>query len=150
MKATVSKSVEFDAGHRVPMHASKCRNPHGHRYKVVAFVDGPILGARGMPDDGMVVDFGDIKRALKVAVHDVLDHGFMVWREDDRMLAAFTAAEYDTSGEEWKIVVMPSVPTAENLAVWCYERVSRMLPAALTLLAVEVHETPTSIARFQP
>lgn len=26
-----TRRLEFDAGHRVPLHESKCKNPHGHR-----------------------------------------------------------------------------------------------------------------------
>lgn len=147
MICTVSKSIEFDAGHRVPMHASKCRNPHGHRYKVTAYVEGPILSARGEADDGMVVDFGAIKGVLTEQVHDVLDHGFMVWAQDDELLAWFKEPDVDPG---WKFTVMRDVPTAENLAVWCYSAVRPFLPAPLVLRAIEVYETPTSIARYEP
>lgn len=58
MQASVSKDVQFDAGHRVPSHASKCRNPHGHRYRVVAYCVGDVVEDGGSADDGMVVDFG--------------------------------------------------------------------------------------------
>lgn len=140
-RATISKSIEFDAGHRVPMHLSKCSNPHGHRYKVVAYVSGPIQSARGKSDDGMVVDFGELKRVLTEHIHDLYDHAFMVWQEDEELL--------DFLHEQgWRYVSLPFVPTAENLAVLCYTTLQYRLPAPLEVQHVEVWETPTSMARY--
>lgn len=141
-EAIISKYVEFDAGHRVPMHASKCSNPHGHRYRVTAYVRGPILEPRGESDDGMVVDFGDLKRVLTEHVHDVYDHGFMVWVHDRDLLDVLL-------GHDWRVVVTQFVPTAENLARDIYFTLRTHLPAALTVTAVDVHETPTSVARYE-
>jgi 6-pyruvoyltetrahydropterin/6-carboxytetrahydropterin synthase len=140
--ATISKSIEFDAGHRVPMHASKCSNPHGHRYRVVAYVSGPILEPRGLSDDGMVVDFGDLKRVLTEHVHDVYDHGFMVWVHDRDMLDVLL-------GHGWRVVVTQFVPTAENLARDIWFTLDTHLPAELRVSAVEVYETPTSVAKYE-
>ena len=139
--ATVTKSVEFDAGHRVPLHVSKCRNPHGHRYRVVAHVDGPIVEDPTSSDDGMVVDFGVLKSVLTREVHDRFDHGFIVAGSDREMRDAL-------DGFGWKVIVLHAVPTAENLAVECFRTVSDALPPGLVLQAIEVYETPTSVARF--
>jgi 6-pyruvoyltetrahydropterin/6-carboxytetrahydropterin synthase len=39
----VTKIVEWDMGHRVPNHKSKCRNPHGHRYRLEVTIGGPLI-----------------------------------------------------------------------------------------------------------
>lgn len=140
--AIVSKYVEMDTGHRVPMHASKCSNPHGHRYRVTAYVEGPILSPRGAEDDGMVVDFGVIKALLNEYVHDVFDHAFVVW-EHDTVLRDFLVEQ------GWHTVVVPFVPTAECFA----EHVFGVLDTALALrglrlVGVDVQETPSSVASF--
>jgi 6-pyruvoyltetrahydropterin/6-carboxytetrahydropterin synthase len=139
--ALISKSIEFDAGHRVPMHVSKCSNPHGHRYKVVAYVGGPIQAERGESDDGMVVDFGDLKRVLTDHVHDVYDHAFIAWEGDAALIELLER-------EGWKHIVTPWVPTAENLAVDVYDTLCTHLAAPLRVQYVEVWETPTSMARY--
>ena len=72
---TISKEIQFDAGHRVPLHTSKCKNPHGHRYRVVAFLEGELITSG--PETGMVRDFSHVKQALTEFVHDVFDHGFV-------------------------------------------------------------------------
>jgi len=140
---TVSKEVQFDAGHRVPDHASKCRNPHGHRYRVVAHVGGVVQVAPGTSEDGMVVDFGVIKALLTDLIHDRWDHGFIVAYTDTVMKQALAA------GDDWHVVVEDYVPTAENLAAHCATLLTAPLAErGLTLEAVEVWETPTSCARW--
>lgn len=132
--ALVSKSIEFDAGHRVPQHESKCRNPHGHRYRVEVTCEGPIA------PDGMVIDFGLLKQALVELVHDPYDHAMLVWEHDTELLEAL-------EGHGWAIVRYPSVPTAENIAHELYKRLCERLPHDLRVVRVRVHETPTSVAQ---
>jgi len=149
---TVTKDVEFDMGHRVPNHKSKCRNPHGHRYKVAVTIEGTLQ--REGSSEGMVEDFGDLKQVMMEKIHDPLDHGFMVYRDDFQLVAAFIHDETEEGDEEsqlypkhdWKVIVVDFVPTAENLARWCYDRLREHYP--LTIRFVEVWETPTSKATY--
>lgn len=145
---TVSKEVEFDTGHRVPDHGSKCRNPHGHRYRVRATCSGPLVAEAGAPDNGMVVDFSDLKRWLTVAIHDVLDHGFVVYEHDTAMRVALEAGDPD-----WRVIVVPFIPTAENMSAWCWRQLAPLVGehwrGSLALELIEVWETPTSIATYR-
>jgi 6-pyruvoyltetrahydropterin/6-carboxytetrahydropterin synthase len=147
--ARASKSIEFDAGHRVPWHESKCRNPHGHRYTVVATVEGPIRPYTSSPSDaGMVVDFGCIKEILTEYVHDVLDHSFMVW-DDDKPMKSSLALLGDIEDVDPRVVVLPCIPTAEELARWVWdETIAAFVDAGVRLVSIELRETPTSIAYY--
>lgn len=144
---TISKEIEFDAGHRVPGHASKCKNPHGHRYRVRVTCQGEIVTEAGSPDEGMLVDFGDLKMLMTDRVHDVLDHAFIVHVDDGRMRQALMIGQAD---DDWKVVLFPYVPTAENIARWIFEQLDEPIAEhfrrGLTLHRVEVWETPTSVA----
>lgn len=148
----VSKYVEFDAGHRVPDHESKCRSPHGHRYKVEAAVRGPIIEHGS--ETGMVVDFGRLKELLVEYVHDPWDHAMLIHERDLPMCGAY-AHVLGAFGDEpcWKHVLLPLVPTAENLA-WLVS--GNLLPAiaewhrGLYLSRVTVWETPTCSATWTP
>lgn len=106
----VARTIEFDAGHRVARHESKCRNPHGHRYVVTVAVEGPVRDD-DTAEQGMVVDFGRLASFLREQVHDRFDHAFIVDTDDDEMCEALM-------GHEWRIVLVPGTPTAENLAAW--------------------------------
>jgi 6-pyruvoyltetrahydropterin/6-carboxytetrahydropterin synthase len=142
MMYLISKEIEFDAGHRVPLHASKCRNPHGHRYRVVALIQGELITEGS--ESGMVRDFGIVKELLMEHVHDKYDHGFIVHINDIPMLHAL--GSIDTYGEpDWKIIVVPFIPTAECLAKSIYDDLKLLLP---NLVEIVVWETPTSCASY--
>jgi 6-pyruvoyltetrahydropterin/6-carboxytetrahydropterin synthase len=140
----VSKEIEFDAGHRVPNHSSKCRNPHGHRYRVRVSISGDLVTEPGSSSEGMLADFGDLKQLLTTYVHDVYDHGFVVYKKDELMLAALLHG----SGE-WKVIIVPWIPTAENFARSIYNDVAiHVAKMGFKVHQVEVFETPTSRAVY--
>ena len=101
---TCTRRLTFEAGHRVFLHESKCRNLHGHSYKVE-------IRARGHLDDlGRVIDFAVLKQLIGGWIDEHLDHGFIVWNEDREAIAALQMLP----GQ--KIYRMPYNPTAENIA----------------------------------
>ena len=57
----ITTRLEFDAGHRIPSHKSQCRNLHGHRYAIEITLSGDVIHSEGVSDDGMVMDFSDVK-----------------------------------------------------------------------------------------
>ena len=143
----VSKEIEFDAGHRVPLHESKCRNPHGHRYRVIAYVCGELQeeGAAS----GMVMDFSDIKAALTELIHDVFDHGFIIHKDDEVMMNMFEIEyEHGTlsyNPNEFKIIIVDWTPTAEEMARYVFDILLQRLPG---LIRIDVYETLTSCATY--
>lgn len=139
----VTRTIEWDMGHRVPEHCSKCRNPHGHRYRLDLTVAGKIHEEPGSAQ-GMVIDFAEIKRALSERVHDVLDHSFMVY-EDDEAMAAFYREHPDL-----RHVFVPYVPTAENICRWCYEQLREALPPSVSIVRLRIFETPNCWADYLP
>jgi 6-pyruvoyltetrahydropterin/6-carboxytetrahydropterin synthase len=149
-KCTISKEIEFDAGHRVSTHGSKCRNPHGHRYKIRVTCRGSIIDDPTRPDHGMLVDFGDLKNIMNEKVHDVLDHGFIVW-QDDMIVREMMGSWAEKM--EWLMIVFPYIPTAENIARWTWEQLEEEIKnrfgGDLELDEVAVWETPTSVAYYQ-
>lgn len=160
------RHIEIDAAHRVPDHLSKCRNLHGHRYKVEAHVAG-ALAVEGS-QTGMTLDFSFIKEALIQKVHDPCDHG-LILKYDDPMLklllADFVVSEF--LGEKdvrWcqevehpiskglKLYLMADTPTAENLACHWYHRMKDMIrdrsESRAWLGRIRVHETPNCWAEY--
>lgn len=142
----ITKVIEWDMGHRVPNHKGKCRNPHGHRYRLELTVAGDVNETTGNSSEGMVDDFGDIKALMLGQIHDALDHGFMIFKDDDVLTTFFsTHAEHG-----FKVIVVPFVPTAENISRWCWERLRKALPDAIRIVNVRVFETPNSWANYRP
>ena len=83
---TITRRLEFDAGHRIPNHGGQCRHLHGHRYAIELTVQGPVHESRGQADDGMVIDFGDIKRIALTHLVEPWDHAFLVAKQDTLLL----------------------------------------------------------------
>lgn len=143
----ITRSIEFDAGHRVPDHASKCRNPHGHRYRLEVEVDGDVIEQPGNPANGMVIDFADVKAVLVDVIDAAWDHAFLVADHDP--LA--TILRSPPGGEAWKVDVLAVVPTVENLAAIAGARLAPALAArGVRLTGVRLWETPTCSALWQP
>ena len=140
----ITRRLEFDAGHRIPNHASQCRHLHGHRYAIEITLSGEIIRTEGAAEEGMVMDFSDVKRIANEMLVSQWDHAFLVYR-GDRDVVAFLAT---LPGH--KTVVLPVVPTAENLAAEAF----RILDAAyrdtygneLRLQRVRLYETPNNWA----
>ena len=129
--------------HRVPNHKSKCRSNHGHTYLLTAYVLGSVIEQQGISDEGMIMDFGDVKEILTRKIYDVLDHGSMFWEHD--LLVSALEADMGT-----KLVKVPFIPTAENIAKWCFEQVydEIFIEEQRRLEKVRLHETPTSWADY--
>lgn len=65
----VGRSFEFQSAHHLPRHPGKCRNLHGHTYRLEVLCEGPVD-----PESGMVIDFADVKAAVQGRILDPLDH----------------------------------------------------------------------------
>lgn len=141
----VTKAVEWDMGHRVPNHKNKCRNPHGHRYRLEVTLRGEVIQTAGSSSEGMVFDFGDMKQLMLTHVHDVLDHGFMIYEKDRILLDMF-----ESQKEQFKLIVVSFVPTAEKLAYWCFQQLKDNIPSSIVISRCRVFETPSSFADYYP
>jgi len=142
----IVKIIQWDMGHRVMNHRSVCKGLHGHRYKAEICVEGDIVNETGVSEEGMVVDFADIKRIANSFIHDKLDHAFMVWEKDIELLNFFE------NSEGHKPVIVPFTSTAENVAAYIFNELDGQFNDAfgtgLRLHSVKLWETPTSCAIF--
>lgn len=144
MSYVITKEVQFDAAHRVPLHASKCKNLHGHRYRVVAHVEGELI-TEG-PESGMVRDFSIVKQKMNEKIHDVYDHGTIVY-EGDQNLRDLLFDSNDRPVHGWNVRLVPFIPTAECLAKFFFEELEE---SGLKMVQLDVWETPTSCASYRP
>ena len=142
----ITRRIEIDMGHRVPNHQGKCRNLHGHRYVFEVAIEGALTEESGDAAEGMVLDFGDIKTMLMEAIHDPYDHGLMLYERDPIAAVLTNAPECS----EQKIVLVPFIPTAENIARHAYNCVADRLGDRddLSCAYVKVWETPNATATY--
>jgi 6-pyruvoyltetrahydropterin/6-carboxytetrahydropterin synthase len=71
MRTSVTRSFRFEAAHQLPWHEGACRNLHGHSYRLEVTVEGPI------GDQGLVIDFADVKAVVGREVIDRYDHRYL-------------------------------------------------------------------------
>ncbi len=137
---TITRRIEFDAGHRIPDHDGQCRNLHGHRYMLEVTVTGEVRDEPGSPENGMVTDFATLKEIMQAEVASQWDHAFLVYR-NDRIVVDFLSTI-----PNHRTVILGFVPTAENLVTLAAQKIDVALHAryqgGVVLKNVRLYETP--------
>lgn len=143
---TITRKLEFDAGHRIPDHKSQCRNLHGHRYTLEITLIGAVINEEGCSDNGMIMDFSDIKTLAKQHLVDVWDHAFLVYEKD------WVVRDFLATLPGHKTVVITSIPTVENLAQTAFDLLKVAYQdrygTGLRLHKLVLHETPNCWAEI--
>jgi 6-pyruvoyltetrahydropterin/6-carboxytetrahydropterin synthase len=130
--------VEFDAAHFLTDYHGKCENLHGHRWRVVAYLEVEELNTEGQLKD-MVIDFKDFKAAVR-EMTERFDHTFLV-EEGSLAQATIDALESET----FRLTFLPFRTTTENLAKFFY---GQLADAGFPVSKIEVYETPLNCAMY--
>ena len=142
----IVKIIEWDMGHRILHHRSVCRGLHGHRYKVEIGVSGDMVSKPDVSEEGMVIDFSDIKKISNQFIKEKLDHAFIVWEKDEELIRFFKQSKGH------KPVIVPFTPTAENMAAYIFNELQGkfqdVYKTGLHLHSIKLWETPTSFAFY--
>lgn len=129
----------FDSAHFLSGYEGKCSNIHGHRWRVEIEVKARDLVKSGQLE-GMVVDFGDLKTAVKTLI-DAYDHALIIENETMRQETLSCLME-----DAFKIIAVDFRPTAENFAAFFY---GKMKEQGFEVKRVTVYETPANSAAFE-
>lgn len=136
----ITRRLEFDAGHRIPNHLSRCRHLHGHRYALEVTLSGEVIQTRGHASEGMVMDFSEVRAIAQRELVDTWDHAFLAWREDRAVL------DFLATLPGHRTVVFDAPPTAEHLAQAAFSVLERAYRDEygnhLRLARVRLYETP--------
>jgi len=133
---TIKSEIEMDVSHYLSGYDGKCKNIHGHRYRLVVKVSSKELHREGQLR-GMVDDFGNVKKALK-RVHDHFDHKLLLEdNEEGRKLAHFFAS----NNMDFDVLLVPYRTTAEEMSRDIFRR---LRADGLSVTEVELFETPTN------
>ncbi|OGA48257.1 MAG: 6-carboxytetrahydropterin synthase QueD [Betaproteobacteria bacterium RIFCSPLOWO2_12_FULL_62_13] len=136
----ITRRLEFDAGHRIPHHDSRCRHLHGHRYALEVTLSGDVIRAEGRAQQGMVMDFSEVKAVAMDHLVEAWDHAFLAWRADRNVV------EFLRTLPGHKTVLFDAPPTAEHLAVAAFRVLDKAYQDKygnnLRLERIRVYETP--------
>lgn len=135
---TLKTEASFDSAHFLAGYDGKCRNIHGHRWRVVIKASSDRLIEDGSCR-GMLMDFADIKAALKKEA-DYLDHSLIIEKGSLRLKTLEALHE-----ENFRVLEMDFRPTAENLARYFFKKLE---DAGVPVTEAEVYETPNNCACY--
>lgn len=132
--------ASFDSAHFLTDYYGKCENLHGHRWRVVVYLETSELCPEGTMRD-MVLDFGEFKRAVR-ALAEEFDHTFLV---EEGSLSSSLAHALEAEG--FSLLMLPFRTTAENLARHFAQRLREQ---GLPVSQVDMYETPNNCAIYRP
>jgi 6-pyruvoyltetrahydropterin/6-carboxytetrahydropterin synthase len=128
--------------HALFQYDGLCRNIHGHSYNLQVTLIGDVKKEPGHPKDGMVLDFGDLKKVVKSKIVDRFDHALMV-------NSLFTQPQIDLLKQtSERIIVVDFQPTSENIVTYIADILKQHLPSGVSLFSIRLYETVTSYAEW--
>lgn len=142
-KIRVTKSFNFETAHALYGYDGKCKNIHGHSYKLFVTIKGTPIQETNDPKYGMVIDFGDIKKIVKSVVIDPFDHAILLNGNSPHKSLGDTLVE-----EGHKVIFTTYQPSCENMLIDMVERIQPLLSPSIELQALRLHETETSYAEW--
>lgn len=170
---SITLKVRFSAAHRVLGHRGKCRHLHGHSYcaivtvtptertevvtrkvgkgKKAGTVEEKVTHPPGLNDLGMVMDFADLKEAVKGWIDENWDHNTILKAEDPLVEAINTVPDPDDEPKYCYEMTGGRNATAESMAEELCEQVTQLLlDQFVRVTSVTIEETDGCSATFTP
>lgn len=142
-KIRITKQFTFETGHALYGYDGKCKNVHGHSYKLSVTVIGTPITERDNVKFGMVIDFSDLKKIVKEEIVDQFDHA-TVFNETTPHVEL--ASELKNRGHH--VILVNYQPTSENMVIDFAERIKNRLPQNINLFSLKLQETESSFAEW--
>jgi len=139
----ITKRFSFETGHALYGYDGKCKNVHGHSYKLFVTVIGKPNTDTTNVKYGMVIDFSDLKKIVKEEVVDVFDHATVFNKNTPHIELA---RELETRGHH--VILVEYQPTSENMVIDFVDKISSRLPSHIQLFSLRLQETDSSYAEW--
>ena len=139
-KIRITKEFTFEMAHALDHHHGKCKNIHGHSYKLsVTLLGEPKQEADS--DCGMVMDFKALKHLISNLIVDELDHALLLYEKSPYVTE--NIRNYTS-----KLVLVDYQPTCENMLLDFAGRIRQKLPSHISLVSMKLRETETGYAEW--
>lgn len=138
---TITRIFSFEMAHALSNHQGLCKNLHGHSYKLHITLTGDIKHDDTAPDDGMLIDFGELKKIVNHYILNRFDHALVVYNK-----APYAENLKKLAFE--RIEILNFQPTCENLIIHFARLLVMHLPEHLRLHRLRLYETENSYAEW--
>jgi len=139
----ITKQFSFETGHALYGYDGKCRNVHGHSYKLsVTVIGNPITDTNNVKF-GMVIDFTDLKKIVKEEIVNVFDHATVFNKNTPHVELA---KELEDRGHN--VLLVDYQPTSEMMVIDFAEKIKKRLPEKIELHSLKLQETDSSYAEW--
>jgi 6-pyruvoyltetrahydropterin/6-carboxytetrahydropterin synthase len=142
-KIRITKQFNFETGHALYGYDGKCKNVHGHSYKLSVTVIGNPITDNTNVKWGMVIDFSDLKKIVKEEVVDVFDHAIVFNQNTPHKSLALVMR-----GEGHNVILADYQPTSENMVIDFAGKIKSRLPETIQLFSLRLQETDSSCAEW--
>jgi 6-pyruvoyltetrahydropterin/6-carboxytetrahydropterin synthase len=139
----ITKQFSFETGHALFGYDGKCKNVHGHSYKLSVTVIGHPITDTSNVKYGMVIDFSDLKKIVKEEIVDLFDHA-TVFNQNTPHIEL--AAELKQRGHH--VILVDYQPTSENMVIDFAQKIKSRLPENIALFSLKLQETESSYAEW--
>ncbi|MEQ6124979.1 6-carboxytetrahydropterin synthase [Pseudotenacibaculum sp. MALMAid0570] len=139
----ITKQFNFETGHALYGYDGKCRNVHGHSYKLSVTVVGKPIDDTSNVKYGMVIDFGDLKKIVNEEIVDIFDHATVFNKNTPHVELA---KELKDRGHH--VLLVDYQPTSEMMVIDFAAKIQKRLPENIKLFSIKLQETETSFAEW--
>jgi len=139
----ITKQFSFETGHALYGYDGKCKNVHGHSYKLSVTVTGKPISDNTNVKYGMVIDFSDLKKIVKTEIVDVFDHATVFNKNTPHVELA---KELENRGHN--VLLVDYQPTSEMMVIDFSKKIKKYLPENIKLHSLKLQETETSFAEW--
>ena len=139
----ITKQFSFETGHALYGYDGKCKNVHGHSYKLSVTVIGSPINDTTNVKYGMVIDFSDLKKIVKEEIVNVFDHATVFNKNTPHIELA---KELENRGHN--VLLVNYQPTSEMMVIDFAEKIKARLPQNISLFSLKLQETETSYAEW--
>ncbi len=139
----ITKQFSFETGHALYGYDGKCKNVHGHSYRLDVTVIGQPISDTSNVKFGMVIDFGDLKKIVKEEIVDVFDHATVFNKNTPHVELA---KELEDRGHN--VLLVNYQPTSEMMVIDFAKKIKNRLPDNIKLHSLKLSETATSYAQW--
>ncbi|WP_339916284.1 6-carboxytetrahydropterin synthase [Yeosuana marina] len=139
----ITKQFSFETGHALYGYDGKCKNVHGHSYKLSVTVIGKPITDNKNVKYGMVIDFGDLKKIVKEEIVNVFDHATVFNQNTPHVELA---KELEIRGHN--VLLVNYQPTSEMMVIDFSKKIKSRLPNHIKLHSLKLQETDSSYAEW--